>query len=319
VLEPLGVTEVDEAVYEQVLAAGAATDADLARTTGLDRTAVSAALAQLQRLGLVNRLATAEQTVVALPPALAIEALAFRRYREVDEARAAAERYARLHQQRPTGDAAVGYVQVVQGAAALFQQSTQLQLGAREQMRVFDRPPYARVESVVEETTLLSRGVRCRAVYDPCGDAGRWSAAVAGGEDARLATTELPMKLGIADDTLALIPLLDDAHVREPTALLVRPSTLLAALIDLFESHWQRAAPIRSDGSVDTDATAQLPADTGLIASLLVAGVTTDAIARQLGITRRTLHNHIDAAKAALGVDNKYQLVLRAKELGLLD
>ncbi|HEU0131891.1 MAG TPA: LuxR C-terminal-related transcriptional regulator [Mycobacteriales bacterium] len=318
-LEPLGVTDVDEAVYEQVLAAGATTEADLTRLTGLDAAAVADALAHLQRFGLVSRLATLEQTVVALPPALAIEALAFRRYREVDEARAASERYARLHQQRRPGDATTGYVEVIHGTAAMLQQSIQLQLGAREQLRVFDRAPYSRVKSSVEETTLLARGVRCRALYDPGGESGRWTLDVAAGEEARLATAELPMKLAIADDALALIPLLDDAYVHEPTALVVRPSNLLTALIVLFEDHWRRAAPIRVDGTVDTDTEADLPIDVGLIASLLLAGFTSDAIARQLGVTRRTLHNHIDAAKATLGVDNKYQLVLRAKELGLLD
>jgi DNA-binding CsgD family transcriptional regulator/sugar-specific transcriptional regulator TrmB len=323
-LQGIGVTHEQEAVYERLLATPAATEADLVVAAGLDLPRVRDALAGLHALGLVSRLADEAATLVPVPPAIAIDALALRRLHEVEDARRAGAHYSALHAQHYRDRSAGGGVvaELVSGAAAVAQHYTQLLVTVQDEVRVFDTPPYVSdASSNPIEADLLARGVRCRALYDPRALAESDATAdlmrlVAAGERARLADG-LPMKLVIADTSRALVPMPALDATADTVALLVHPSPLLDGLIALFEAFWQRGTPLHTDpGSVAGELA--LPADAVAIVALLIAGYTTDAIGRQLAITPRTVHRRLDQTCAALGVTNKYQLVARATELRLL-
>src|SRR5699024_4385162 len=127
-----------------------------------------------------------------------------------------------------------------------------LQTSTRSEMLWFCRAGHVTMPSSDndEEFAMLARGVRYRVVYERAllEEPGMIDSLILGvraGEEARAAPT-LPVRLAVADRSIALIPLVpvrDD--VSEPTAALVRDSNLLTALIALFESYWTTASPLQ--------------------------------------------------------------------------
>ena len=83
---------------------------------------------------------------------------------------------------------------------------------------------------------------------------------------------------------------------------------LTRPLTALFEELWRRAMPA-------TLIVAQPPEP---VLSLLLGGLTDDAIARQLGISRRTVQRRILRLIRLAGVDTRLQLIWRAGETGWL-
>jgi DNA-binding CsgD family transcriptional regulator len=131
---------------------------------------------------------------------------------------------------------------------------------------------------------------------------------IGAGEDARTLTT-LPVRLAIADRSIAICPLVPDSDhgVAEPSAALIRRSELLDALLALFESHWDRATPIAPDAGGGT-----LEEGERLLLSLFVAGLPDKSIASQLGISRRTVQRRLERLMALAGVDTRTGLAFQA-------
>lgn len=190
---------------------------------------------------------------------------------------------------------------------------------ATEEVAVFDAPPYV-AEDVSEaaESSLLSRGVRSRAIYAVAAleapgyyDAVR--AMIAAGEQARVVPV-VPMKLVVVDNRRALLPLaVRDGVVR--SAILVHPSALAEALAALFESVWATGMPIPGEPIVDAD-----PLDAGEreLLDLLNAGVKDEAIARRLGVSPRTLSRRVTSLLERLGAATRFQAGLQAARRGWL-
>jgi DNA-binding NarL/FixJ family response regulator len=164
-----------------------------------------------------------------------------------------------------------------------------------------------------EESSALARGVRYRAIYErelleKPGELASIVESVAAGEEARTLPV-LPVRLAIADRTLALCPLVPDESrgVGEPTAALIRSSELLDALVALFESYWERATPVLTDAPA-----AELPESEVLLLSLFISGMPDKSIATQLGVSRRTVQRRLDRLMSLAGVDTRTALAFQA-------
>ncbi|MET9383295.1 helix-turn-helix transcriptional regulator [Streptomyces sp. NPDC002928] len=132
---------------------------------------------------------------------------------------------------------------------------------------------------------------------------------------------QLPIKMLIVDRRVALLPLDPERDETEPVALVVHRSGLLTALTALFEQYFSQgrrlgdagetSSPARPDSSVE-------PLDRQIL-GLLRIGLTDAAIARQLGIGRRTvqrrLHNLMERADAS----TRFQLGWHAAQSGWAD
>jgi DNA-binding NarL/FixJ family response regulator len=170
-------------------------------------------------------------------------------------------------------------------------------------MRMLDRPPYALAATNPVEPSALRRGVRWRAVYAPealelPGALDEIHHLVSLGEQARVAGG-IPVKLAIADNEAALVSVsLKQATV---AAALVSSSTLLDALIQLFEFTWEHAAPLGGDLE------SPVGEDDRKLLALLLAGLKDDAIARQLGLSTRTMRRRMKHLLDQLGADNRFQ------------
>lgn len=312
-LEALGLSELDEQVYVALLGRRHLAVAQLAEAIGRDVRAVRPALARLEDLGFVTRLAGSPTRLAATRPEVAVGALVARRTEElsdaVQQAQQLSAQFPREVRARPDE-----LVEIVVGRAAVAARFVQVTQGLRDELLVLDRPPYAQnvAASNTSETDVLGKGIAVRGIYAPeafemPGAYDQAMAAVQAGEDARV-HGDVPLKLAIADRAEALLPLSGDGVV--DSALVVRAPTVVAALVRLFELLWAQAWPLPVWDRDAAPGPAQ-PIDHELLA-LLATGIKDEAIARDLGISVRTLGRRIGRLLNSLGVRTRFQAGLQA-------
>ena len=316
-----GLSAADEAVYRAVLGRSVVTPSEVATLLGQRPDRVAASLDRLRAAGLVVRLAGHRRRYAATEPRSAIESLLTARRAELDRARDAIGELVELFAAAQSGGrAAPESIEILTGREALGGWFVRMQRDAREEMLTLDRPPYALAAANPIEPVTLSRGVRYRAVYAPQalqvpGALDEIDQLVARGEQARV-LPGLPIKLAIADRRTALMPLtLDMTNVR---AIVVHPSTLLDALLDLFEHYWRQALPLRGAPGGDTGRVDELTEEDQALLRLLVGGLKDEAIARQLGWSLRTMRRRMRRLLDQLGAENRFQAGVLAARRGWL-
>jgi DNA-binding NarL/FixJ family response regulator len=109
----------------------------------------------------------------------------------------------------------------------------------------------------------------------------------------------------IVDRRMALAPL--RAATDLDGAIIVHASSLLDALIALFESVWSRAIPVQ-DRTLPIADRIQLTEVQGRLLDLLDAGLTDEAIARHLGLGYRTVQRRIRELMELFGAKTRFQL-----------
>ncbi|MEU0568289.1 helix-turn-helix domain-containing protein [Nonomuraea sp. NPDC005983] len=315
-LEALGLSGREEAAYQALLDHPAVTAAELRDLGASART-----LAALQAKGLAVRLAGNPARYAAAPPQVALELLVRSREEELQRVRLdvlrLAERFRAAHRQDGPGGQD-GVVETVEGPDAVRQRWNQIQRGARHEICVLDRPPYLTHANPVQPERH-AQGVGYRVVYDTAALAvpGRLAdieAHIGQGEQARVAS-DVPVKMLLADDAVGMI------SRRRPAAadsvLIIHDSSLLTALRALFESVWNRASPYsRLTGT--PGGRSPLGGDDGRLLTLLAAGMTDEAIARQLGWHPRTVQRRVRRLMDQLGVRTRFQAGMHAQREGWL-
>jgi sugar-specific transcriptional regulator TrmB/DNA-binding CsgD family transcriptional regulator len=299
VLDPLGISDTDERVYRALLQHHHAGVNDLMRAARTTRPAVTAALNRLERLGLVARDVTESACYTPAAPDSALVQLIRRRTRELEQLRLdanelVADFYAASVDREPQG-----ILEIFAGPEAVLRQARALEHATTSEILSFDKPPFlvealADQDEVGNESPLLERGVTVRAIYttDAITESDRFSRVtelLRRGEQARV-LPELPLKLRIFDRQTALIPLAADVGVMHTVAV-VHHSALLEALVCLFDALWDRATPLNGGDPATTPS--PLSAEDERVVSMLAAGMSDEAIARQLGVSARTARRRV--------------------------
>ena len=305
----------EQHAYRLLVRLAGAGPEELARQAGIPAAEAITLLEALRRKGL----ASAGPPFHALPPDVALGERLLREQQALESARqmvaALSEEY-RTNTRRRHAD---HLVEIVVGAAALRERLRAMQDDAREEILWFCRanPIAMQGPENTEETSALARGVRYRAVYelellDKPGELASIVESIGMGEQARTLPS-LPVRLAIADGSLAICPLVPDSSrgVGEPSAALIRSSELLDALKALFESYWERATPLNGDGGSAAESDK-------LLLSLFVAGMPDKSIATHLGVSRRTVQRRLDRLMAVAGVDTRAGLAFQAGKRGWL-
>ncbi|MFC8508797.1 LuxR family transcriptional regulator [Streptomyces sp. NPDC057411] len=318
-LRLLGIDEAAVRVYLALLERAPAPLQEIGGAAGLGGAELAAAYDALVDAGLASTAAAPGDVVAPVPPAAGLEILARHRAAELEESRIAvggAFESFRRHRLAAYND---DLVEVVTGDA-IGRRMRHAWASAREQIRQFESPPYVPVVGAMEDSlATLARGVRQRVVYsreslehpghlkdviEPCVEAG---------EQARVLPS-VPVKLLIIDEAYALVSLsIKEADVVN-TMLVVQPCGLLSALVALFEQSWQNALPLHG-GAARPGGLA--PGDRRLL-RLLAGGASDEVIARELGISRRTLFRRLQILMARLGAANRFQMALQAQRSGWL-
>jgi DNA-binding NarL/FixJ family response regulator len=159
-------------------------------------------------------------------------------------------------------------------------------------------------------TDLLDRGVTMRFLYDAAiledADMLRVALAdVAAGAHARV-VDELPGDFLVVDGSRALLTTSFDPI----NAMYTEGASFVAMLVDLFESVWSSARPV-GHHSWD-DATGDLTDGHRQVLSLVVNGLSNEAIARTLRVNPRTVRRRIDDLIDGYGVASRSGLITAA-------
>ncbi|NUS05541.1 MAG: hypothetical protein HOV97_23640, partial [Nonomuraea sp.] len=303
VLEPVGLTEQDERLYFELLLHPGRTRVELAsafldwppsRTARTLRTLIDA--------GLVTTLSGKPPRYSPVAPDVALEDLSRRHIDRVHEVQRKIpelmERFWKAQRDGVAGD----FVEILTGdPAGIRTRVIQLQSAARVRVRALARRPYAANPNVPVHVELvaLEHGVHYQVVYEQneIHNAERWPDLLAGieaGEEARV-FDGLPVKLTLFDDWAATTPLVDQAGHWIGT-IVVHRSPLLDALSALFATYWTRAIPLtwhhgRGPAPAKPDGRHPLQED---LVKLLAAGLTDQAIARMLRLSRSTVQRRVN-------------------------
>ncbi|MGW4060003.1 helix-turn-helix transcriptional regulator [Amycolatopsis sp. NPDC004747] len=319
-LEPIGLGDADEAIYDALVRRTRATVPELAQDARLSLPVTRRVVRTLVGLGLATRAGGRPSRYVVVPPDRAIEAVLREREAALRDTRRHIGTLMEMYRASTRFAHPGELVEVITGRDEVNERWARMQQDIRVQMRGFDRPPYAAPRGASDsnevELGLLGRGVKCRVVYDKSaielpGRIDDIELGVRHGEQARI-DGDVPMKLAIADDRLAIIPLMRPGDPALTASYLIHPSPLLDALIALFEAVWTRSVPVRF-GSAEPG---ELSADEAKLLMLLASGATDKAAGRALGWSERTVQRHVTKLMTRVGAQTRFQIAMEATRRG---
>jgi DNA-binding CsgD family transcriptional regulator len=161
----------------------------------------------------------------------------------------------------------------------------------------------------------ITAGVEFRMLYDAEHAADKWGSysieeSVRAGEQARIRRS-VPVKMMHVDDCVALVTI---DRTGAGGALHIQSPALLHLLAEWFDALW--AAPDTT--TIGDAAPAELSAIRHKVLSLLAAGLTDEAIARQTGTAVRTIRRHVGAILEILQVESRFAAGVAAAKRGWL-
>ncbi|MDP5312397.1 helix-turn-helix domain-containing protein [Streptomyces poriferorum] len=333
-LQALGLSPAEEAVYTAMLVRPSASAGELALQAGIAEAESDRILRDLAARGLVVAVNPGggndgpPPTCYRLtPPSVALAPLLAEQRNALHLAETA---FSKLTEQYRTTAAhtAGGVVEVVVGVEQVAHRFLQLQRGAQRELLVFlvgEPIAVPREDTDTSESSALERGVDFRVVADKEYLAGHEVVqdvreAVAAGLVLRLADS-LPLKMVVSDRERAMVPLDMTESGGEPSAIVVHPSGLLTALVHLFEREWAQGRPMFTTGAGahDEPASDQQPAAEELeVLALLLAGFSDRRAASELGLSIRTVERRVRRLMDLSGVESRLQLGWHAARVGWL-
>ncbi|MFF4653172.1 helix-turn-helix domain-containing protein [Streptomyces sp. NPDC001380] len=159
--------------------------------------------------------------------------------------------------------------------------------------------------AIDRDIMVLRRGVSRRTIYQP---SARYSAPtrqyveLMTKEGAQFRTlAESFVRLIVIDRSVALIPVGADTS----RAAFVRDEAVIGYLISTFEGLWERSIPFAGSADVPREVVSHLRMK---IVRLMMQGINHRVIARNLGLSERTLARHIAELREDFGVETLFQL-----------
>ncbi|ONI74186.1 hypothetical protein BWI15_12575 [Kribbella sp. ALI-6-A] len=308
-LRALGISAEAEAIYLDLIARGALDQADLVQRHGAD---LDTPLRELAAIGLMER---SDDKVLPQPPHLAMEAVARRRTTEAQLARESASLLSDLW---TAGIGQQTYVELLPSAETAREVLNRVQVDAQQQVRAMTvgnlaSPNHQIVEGLFD---ALSRGVSYEVIYgtrvlqDP--DALRMvQQCVDAGEQARV-FPQVPLNLTVVDDRWALVSARTTVGgIVNTAAMVVHHSPFLTGLVGVFDALWRVSVPI-TGGTENTEAIGAPALETKRLLTYLSAGLTDESIAREFGVSERTVARRISRLQEVLGAQTRFQLGVQA-------
>lgn len=306
----IGLSEVERAAYELLVDSSPATYADLV-TRWSRPEPLATVLARLEERSLVSTVPGVPTRFRAQAPMVAFDGLLAEFEEALERARHHVSVLDAAYQARPAAPETTSVVELVTGQRVVRQRLLQIRHGARERIDCLAKPPHFFGAASTDRDPLRG-GVSYRTVYDHAaiehpGALATVEHLIEAGQQARV-LPDLPVSLYVADARLAVLPL-----QRDPTApdavIVVHPSALLDAMITLFDGLWRRALPLHPAAHPKAPAPA---ADPQRLITMLLSGLTDEAIAHQLGLSHRTVQRRVATLMAELGAHTRFQAGMRA-------
>ncbi|MFJ2443408.1 hypothetical protein ACIOWG_23805 [Streptomyces sp. NPDC087658] len=325
-LAGLGLTPVEEDVYQHLVDRGEPTTAGLGAALEHPPEAIAEALGGLARHGLVTTAPDESGRHVVGPPTVTLGSLLAARRDELRQVELVITELAERHRAAASRDTG-GLIEIVTGLQPISRRFLQILESADREICGFTKTPPIAVgpRDNPAEPVVAGRGLRMRTVVeqsylaDPDSTVDIDQALGRGQEIAIVA--ELPVSLVIADSSIALVPLLAGPQ-ETPRAVLISSSGLLSPLVTLFEKTWADAYPLCPRAADEepthyadtTPGPARLSPLDAKILDLLLAGLTDRTVANKLGVSLRTVTRRIRHLMDLAGADNRIQLGWRASQ-----
>jgi DNA-binding CsgD family transcriptional regulator/sugar-specific transcriptional regulator TrmB len=318
-LDVLGLSARDEAVYRTMLERPNLDIAGLAAYLAIDIDDVRSALDALVDLALVR---VSTDTICAVRPQAGLTALLARaeaeilaRQHQIEATRAAVAAIATAYSAHDEHDEVIR----LDGLETVRERLAELAHAAQSECLSFTPSGAQHSATMAAEKpsnlVALQRGVTIRNLYldsirnDPATLAhARWMAEQ-GGQSRTVAT--LPMRMVIVDRKIALVP--SDPHQTDAGALELHSPGIITGLVNLFEQLWATATPL-----AETPARNQHglnPQESELL-RLLAQGHTDQSAARHMGISMRTVQRTLTELTDQLGTTSRFQTGVEATKRG---
>jgi DNA-binding CsgD family transcriptional regulator len=305
----------DEAVYRAAVALPGAGIDRLADELGWPVPVATASLDRLTAVGLVH--SGPDRAVIASPPELVLGPRLARSRERLRRSEEVLAQFAETYHREMAPARGHDFVELIEGPESVAHRLLQLEYGAQRTIRAFQSGANRAIPAAdtFEEATGhdvadddddgLARvrhhavaGVVYRLVVDtaflqePVGTRAL-ETRLEQGAHVRVADEPL-RKIAIADDATAMVQISDNASV-----MLRGPLVGLAGA--LFEAIWASARPFVVTG------TGLDPLDRQIL-QLMLAGLTDDALAHQLGTSPRTVQRRLRALMGTTGATTRMQL-----------
>lgn len=172
-------------------------------------------------------------------------------------------------------------------------------------------------EMLLRDKEVMDRGIKVRSLYE------RHIAEIdyfaeyltevtRMGMEVRL-TDHLPMRMLLFDEDCALVPV--NPQDSAEGALTVHGAELVRSFLAMFDYCWHNALPW-GQLSENLSLTVAFSTQERLIIRMLASGAKDEVIARQLGVSPRTLSRMISGLLERLGVQSRFQAALKIASLG---
>ncbi len=204
--------------------------------------------------------------------------------------------------------------EVLEGAEAVYARATQLMDTANKSIwslarniDVEELPPggYTQIAEAVR-----SRGVDVRTIIEQRvaerPDIFDFLPVALPGGQVRVAPT-VPTRMMLIDDDRVFVPLVANEVSRERGLVMTR-GPIQPLLLTMYESMWRQATPLAVEKGRDHPIFRDLEESDARILSLLLAGVTDQAIGRQMGMSLRTVQRRIHSLMEGVGAATRMQL-----------
>jgi DNA-binding CsgD family transcriptional regulator len=219
-------------------------------------------------------------------------------------------RYRAEHLARETGSS----FEIVRGREALRQRSTQMLHTARVEALNMIKPPIIAITS--QDRVVPNASARGRLIFetDALEHPGAFEAVEQGlrpNDEVRV-HTKLPAKMLIVDRSLALVPLAQ--RDTTPVGVLIHESVVLDSLVALFDHVWAASARLHVNNvnSPPPEADSPLSAEDRRLLSLLLSGLTDEAISAHFGVSVRTVQRKVHGLMEQVNVRTRMQLAWEA-------
>ena len=320
----LSLTSDESDAYRILVSVPSSSPAELAQRAGGTVDAAAAVLAELERRGMATRSLGNTARFVAVPPSSAIKSILEHRQQALHAAEVELDELESIYRASTLGAGPVDVVQMVRGAEEIRHRLHQLQLAARREVVSFVKAPVSVVTGAenTAEGAAVARGVQYRAILERAmldEEPELFHEIVdaqAAGEQVRL-IDRLPLKLVIVDREVAFLPLIGDSDPATTGAIVVRQSALLDGLVALFEAKWEQSIPVVTAADAVHEAAAGGIDDLDTrILSLLLTGLTDQAVALKAETSLRTVQRRIRYLMDRTGADTRLQLGYHAARMG---
>jgi sugar-specific transcriptional regulator TrmB/DNA-binding CsgD family transcriptional regulator len=313
VLAALGLDEDEDVVYGHLAGVVSASAEEVSGALGMSADRTFAALRRLVDRGFAHRLSDVGPARYTAASPDTIAELITQHLGELHRAQESLGRIAARYRAQQRALDGGGLFEVIRGSDTLGQQTKNMVRTARFEVLNMVKPPIIALRS--RERVQPSESVRNRVIFETEAlDAPGAIDAIRQGarpQDEVRVHTKLPVKMLAIDRSVALVPVAQADST--PVGVLIHESAVLDAFLSLFDYVWATSVRLHVGGG---NGTGPLGAADRHLLSLLLSGLTDEAIAVHLHVSERTVQRRVRSLMESASVRTRMQLAWEAARQG---